>query len=186
LAIINQIFSNPSVIPPAFFSVRDLSPTAVAILFFLLEEEDSSRLIRGVADAVFRRLLINDLEDDMGVYDERSAEPRAELDLALTFPLIVDIDDSDDLGVPRANNACAAGVSDSARLCIDEVLVDALTLLLPTPFLVGLLPLSLVAGLLLTLDCASRYAFVREESLASAILAVASMLSSAGRANDFI
>ena len=87
------------------------------MLFFLLEEEgDSSRLIRGVAEAVFRRLLLNDLEDDMGVYDERSAEPRAELDLALTLPLAVDIDDSDDLGVPRANNALAAGFSDSVRL----------------------------------------------------------------------
>ena len=157
------------------------------MLFFLLEEEgDSLRLIRGVAEAVFRRLLLNDLEDDMGVYDERSAEPRAELDLALTLPLAVDIDDSDDLGVPRANNALAAGVSDSVRLCIDEVLVDALILLLPPPFLAGMLTPSFLVGPFLTLDCVSRYAFVREASLASAILAVASMLSSAGRANDFI
>ena len=135
---------------------------------------------------MFRRLLLNDLEDDMGVYDERSAEPRAELDLALSLPLVVDIDDSDDLGVPRANNALAAGVSDSARLYTDEVVVNALTLLLPPPFFVGFLPLSLVVGPLLSLDCASRYAFVRAATLASAILAVASMLSSAGSANEFI
>ena len=134
---------------------------------------------------MFRRLLLNDLEDDMGVYDERSAEPRADLDLALTLPLVVDIDDSDDLGVPRANNVLAAGVSDSARLCTDEVL-DALTLLLPPPFLDGFLPLTLVVDPLLSLDCASRYAFVRAATLASAILAVASMLSSAGREKDFI
>ena len=112
----------------------------------------------------------------MGVYDERRAEPRAELDLALTgtFPRDVadDNDVSDDLGVPRASNALAAGVSDSARLCIDEV--ADLTALPPPTFLLDLLS-----------GCASRYAFVRAAILVSAILAAASTSSSAGRANGF-
>ena len=138
-----------------------------------------------MAAATFRRLLLllllDDLDDDMGVYDERRAEPRAELDLALTgtFPRNVADDDdvSDDLGVPRASNALAAGVSDSARPCIDE-LAD-LTVLLPPTFLLDFSPLFIM------LDCASRYAFVRAAILVSAILAAASTPSSVGRANGF-
>ena len=136
-----------------------------------------------MAAATFRRLLLllllDDLDDDMGVYDERRAEPRAELDLALTFPLDVadDNDVSDDLGVPRASNALAAGVRDSDRLYIDEV--ADLTVLLPPTFLLDFSPLFIM------LDCASRYAFVRAAILVSAILAAASTPSSVGRANGF-
>ena len=142
-----------------------------------------------MAAATFRRLLLllllDDLDDDMGVYDERRAEPRAELDLALTFPLDVadDNDVSDDLGVPRASNALAAGVSDSARPCIDE-LAD-LTVLLPPTFLPDLLSISFFSPLIIILDCASRYAFVRAAILVSAILAAASTPPSAGRAKGF-
>ena len=144
-----------------------------------------------MAAATFRRLLLllllDDLDDDMGVYDERRAEPRAELDLALTgtFPRNVadDNDVSDDLGVPRASNALAAGVSDSARPCIDE-LAD-LTVLLPPTFLPDLLSISFFSPLIIILDCASRYAFVRAAILVSAILAAASTPPSAGRAKGF-